>query len=76
MDYDLFISYARADNRRGQVTALKEQIEADFRSFSGTGLKCFLDLEEIRGMDDWEHRLLGGLRQSQLLLLVLSPGYV
>jgi|GEM_PF-4272079 len=31
--YDLFISYARVDNQRGQVTALKEQIEADYQAF-------------------------------------------
>jgi hypothetical protein len=32
--HDLFISYSRRDNQQGQVTALKEQIEADYREFA------------------------------------------
>ena len=76
MDYDIFISYARQDNQQGRVTELKQQLEADYRAFTGTELRCFFDLEDIKGMDDWRHRLLAGLRQSQLLLLVLSPGYL
>ena len=35
MPYDLFISYSRRDNERGQVTALKAQIESSFRAFEG-----------------------------------------
>ena len=76
MDYDIFISYARRDNQQGRVTELKQQLEADYRAFTNTELRCFFDLEDIKGMDDWRHRLLEGLRQSQLLLLVLSPGYL
>jgi hypothetical protein len=76
MDYDIFISYARQDNQQGRVTELKQQLEADYRAFTGTELRCFFDLEDIKGMDDWRHRLLASLRQSQLLLLVLSPGYL
>ena len=76
MDYDIFISYARQDNQQGRVTELKQQLEADYRAFTGTELRCFFDLEDIKDMDDWRHRLLEGLRQSQLLLLVLSPRYL
>ncbi len=74
--YDLFISYARADNDRDQVTALKEQIEEDYRTFVGQELRCFFDLSDINGMEDWQHRLLGALQGSHLLRLVLSPGYL
>lgn len=74
--YDLFISYARQDNERGQVTELKEQIEANYRAFAGQELRCFFDLSEIKGMDDWQHRILGALQGSHLLLLVLSPNYL
>jgi len=35
MPYDLFISYSRRDNERGQVAALKTQIESSFRAFVG-----------------------------------------
>ncbi|MFI5461530.1 MAG: toll/interleukin-1 receptor domain-containing protein, partial [Isosphaerales bacterium] len=30
----------------------------------------------ILGMDDWRHRILGGLRESRLLLVCLSPAYL
>jgi tetratricopeptide (TPR) repeat protein len=76
MPYDLFISYSRDDDKRGQVRALKEQIESDYRSFAGEELRCFFDLEDIATMDDWKHRILDGLRDSNLLLLVLSPAYL
>ena len=41
MPYDLFISYSRRDDKQGQVRALKEQIEADYRSFAYSALACF-----------------------------------
>ncbi len=74
MPYDLFISYSRRDNANGRIAELKQRIEADYRAFAQEDLRCFFDLEDIRGMDDWRHRILQGLRESQLLLLVLSPG--
>jgi tetratricopeptide (TPR) repeat protein len=76
MPYDLFISYSRRDDKQGQVRALKEQIEADYRSFAKEDLRCFFDTEDIATMDDWRHRILEGLRESNLLLLVLSPAYL
>jgi tetratricopeptide (TPR) repeat protein len=76
MPYDLFISYSRRDDQQGQVRALKEQIEADYRSFAKEDLRCFFDTEDIATMDDWRHRILEGLRESHLLLLVLSPAYL
>lgn len=76
MPYDLFISYSRRDDKQGQVRALKEQIEADYRSFAKEDLRCFFDTEDIATMDDWRHRILEGLRDSNLLLLVLSPAYL
>ncbi len=76
MAYDLFISYSRKDNQQGQVTALKEQIEADYREFANEELHCFFDMDAIAGMDDWRHRILQGLSESSILLLVLSPAYL
>lgn len=76
MSYDLFISYSRRDNTSGRITELKRRIESDYRAFAKEDLRCFFDLEGIHGMDDWQHRILQGLRESQLLLLVLSPGYL
>ena len=76
MPYDLFISYSRKDNETGRVTELKAHIDDDYRIHTGEDLHCFFDLTEINAMDDWRNRILGGLRESKLLLLVLSPAYL
>lgn len=76
MQYDLFISYSRKDNVNYRVTELKEKIETEYLEFAKEELKCFFDKEEIKGMDDWKQRLLQGLKDSHLLLLILSPNYL
>jgi tetratricopeptide (TPR) repeat protein len=77
MPYDLFISYSHSDNLEGRITELKVQIETDYRAFKPSrDLFCFFDTEDIKGMDDWRHRILQGLRESSMLLLVLSPSYL
>ena len=76
MPYDLFISYSRRDNQQGRITQLVERIQADFAAFAGRPLVPFFDATEIRGMDDWRHRILQGLRESRLLLACLSPAYL
>ena len=78
MSYDLFISYAHADDRddnRGKVTALVEAIKADYRRVTGVPLQVFFDTHAIRTMDDWEARILTGLRHSKMMVAVLSPSY-
>ena len=61
MPYDLFVSYSRRDNKRGQVTALKARVEASFSAFSGRDLQVFFDAHEIAGMDDWRQKIQGAL---------------
>jgi tetratricopeptide (TPR) repeat protein len=76
MNYDLFISYARADNRQGQIAALVAEIERDFNRVAGRPMRTFFDTQEIKGMHDWRDRILEGLRESGLLLVCLSPNYL
>ena len=75
-NFDLFVSYSRHDNAEGRVTELVGQISRDFEAFAGRPLRTFFDLQEIRGMDDWRHRILRGLRESRLLLALLSPSFL
>ena len=75
MPYDIFISYARADNKNGRVTELKEQIEAEYQALTGEKLNCFFDTEDIKGMDYWEHNILKALKDSHLFLVLLTPNY-
>jgi hypothetical protein len=76
MSYDLFISYSRRDNERGQVAELKVQIESSFRAFAGREIRFFFDTQEIQGMDDWRQKIQRSLRESHLFLAVLSPNYI
>jgi tetratricopeptide (TPR) repeat protein len=74
--YDLFISYSRRDNERGQVAELIAQIESSFRAFAGREIRFFFDTHEILGMDDWRKKIQRSLRESHLFLAVLSPDYI
>ena len=79
--FEIFVSYAHKDNApvpaqtTGWITALRDQILADHRRFSTEPLLIFFDTDDIRDMDDWEHRILGALRYSRILLVCLSPSY-
>ncbi|MFG6158065.1 toll/interleukin-1 receptor domain-containing protein [Halomonas sp. 1390] len=75
--YDIFISYAHADDRDGFISALRDTIEAEVTAFVERGVDvCFFDKSHIRTMADWEEAtILSGLRSSRLLLAVLSPNY-
>jgi tetratricopeptide (TPR) repeat protein len=73
--YDLFISYAHADDTEGTVTALVEEIKARQRRIDGQPMRIFFDREDIRDMNDWEMRILTGLRESRVMIAMLSPAY-
>src|SRR5260221_835090 len=75
-ELDIFISYARRDNSDRRVSDLVALLVQTYRNLTdGEELKVFLDPTQVHGMDDWEHRLLGGLRAAQLLVTFLSPSY-
>ena len=82
MSYDLFISYSRRDNADGRITQLVKRIKANFEAFGGRperSLQVFFDEnpeDGIKGMEDWRHKILQGLRKSRLLLACLSPSYL
>jgi hypothetical protein len=75
-EVDIFISCARRDNSDDRVSGLVTISVQTYRSLTGgEELKVFFDTTQIHGMDDWEHRLLGGLRAARLLVTFLSPSY-
>jgi tetratricopeptide (TPR) repeat protein len=77
-EFDLFVSYARADNRDehdGKVSVLVHAIATEHERFAGAPPKVFFDTSEIRTVDDWEHRIVRGLRHSNMMVAVLSPEY-
>ena len=74
--FDVFVSYARADNEQGWVTAIRDLLIEDARSHSDRVPNVFLDTSEIHGMQDWKARILGALQSSKVLLICLSPAYL
>ena len=76
MRYDLFVSYARADDAGGRVNEFVRRLAADFEACAGRPLRVFVDHESIRAMDRWKDSVLGALRESSLLLACVSPRYV
>jgi tetratricopeptide (TPR) repeat protein len=75
--FDLFVSYSRRDNQQGRIRELVTVIQTQHRALTGgQELRIFFDTEDIKGGDDWEHRLLGGIRSTRLLLACLSPSYL
>jgi hypothetical protein len=76
MAFDLFISYARLDNLRGQVRELAEFISSEFRSFTHREIRIFFDESDIRTMSDWEAKIGEGVREARLFLAVISPSYL
>ena len=75
--FDLFVSYSRRDNQRGRISDLRALLKERYRDLTrGDELRIFFDEEEIKGMDDWRHRILYGIRSTRLLLVCLSPNYL
>jgi tetratricopeptide (TPR) repeat protein len=75
--YDLFISYSRRDNLDGRVSDFVTLLREGYGTLTNGGqLSIFFDIRDIKGMDDWRHRILDGIRSSRLLLVFLSPNYL
>ena len=75
--FDVFISYARADNADGGINRLVAAIEDEYaRFFSGSRLRVFFDTETIASGDDWSNRLYTGLKRSRMMIAMLSSNYL
>src|SRR5262249_12624111 len=74
---DLFVSYARADNRSGWIERFLAELAGQFRELTGgRELRWFFDRDDIRNFTHWESEIfLKGLAQSKLFLAFLSPSY-
>ena len=72
---DLFISYSRKDDVLGFVSALHDELEADYETLTGHKIDAFFDRTDIRLFEDWRDTILAHLQSSRLFLACLSPGY-
>jgi TIR domain len=77
LDFDLFISYSRDDDRQGQISEIVARIQKEYRDFTGGGeIRVRFDKSEPTSLDDWRQKTLDGVRSSRLLLVCLSPNYL
>ena len=76
-EYDIFISYARIDNRENDryVERLAEEMTSLYRQRTGRVLRIFLDKQEITTAQMWEREIHAALRRSSIMIAVLSPAY-
>ena len=74
-EFDLFVSYARADNVNGWITTFVEQFMAEYLRYSGRGLKVFFDKNEIDNGHDWQHRIAFGVAHASQFVAFVSPNY-
>ena len=79
--YDIFVSYAHADDdipvgaKNGWVTTLVEELNKVLRRrLGGSGARIWMD-HQLADNTNVLDTLLGTLRSSRILLLVMSPGY-
>lgn len=74
--YEIFCSYAHADNDEGWVDAFEAQLAATYRKLTGQAPVVFIDRESLMTADIWESKIRGALERAQLLVAILSPSYV
>jgi tetratricopeptide (TPR) repeat protein len=76
-NFDLFVSYSREDEQRGQISEIVARIEKEYRDFTGGGeLRVCFDKSELVDVGGCRQHTLEALRSSRLLLVCLSPNYL
>lgn len=76
-DFDIFVSYAHADDVDGHVSNLVSAMSEIWQTqIPGRKLRLFFDTQGIGIGDDWNERILKSLRASRIFLAFTSPAYV
>ena len=74
--YDVFLSYARTDDRDIQfVSKLAKEMQRAFQSFTGRQLRIFVDTREIATAEIWQESIKRALENSTVMVAALTPSY-
>ena len=75
--YNVFISYAHKDNPAPEnpITELVALLQETYRNRYGEDIHVFFDVDGLKPGDLWENKLLESLRQSAVMIVVLSSEY-
>lgn len=75
-DFEIFCSYAHADNDDGWVEHFTDSVAKLTRKLAGVEVSIFVDRESLITADIWEKKILKSLESCTLLIAVISPSYV
>jgi len=76
--HDVFISYAHKDNPppESPITKLVALLKETYRTcYNGEEIDVFFDEDGLKPGDLWENKLLESLRQSAVMIVILSGEY-
>jgi hypothetical protein len=76
MKYQLFCSYSHVDNEDGWVDRCADVFLSTYRKLTGVEAKFFVDRESLITSEVWNRKISAALKQSQMMVAVLSPSYV
>src|SRR5215469_15984181 len=74
--HHIFLSYARADNVSGRITAFADRLRSGYLTTTGHQLRIFMDIHHIEGGAHWHDEILRNLHDAHILLACLSPNYL
>lgn len=75
-EYDVFLSYSRADDERSLVRGLAEEMRETFARRMGYELRIFQDKREIQPSQMWQRRLEDALQASTVLVPLVTRAYL
>lgn len=75
-DFEIFCSYAHADNDDNWVEEFVGRLAGTYRRLTGLAPDVFLDRESLITADIWQTKIRSALEASQVLLAVVSPSFV
>ena len=75
--FEVFISYAHTDNPEPEypITQLVALLKETYRDRYGEDIRVFFDVDGLKPGELWENKLLESLRQSAIMIVVLSSDY-
>jgi len=73
--YDIFISYAHSDDESGWISQFVDNLQLAYENTTGKSLRIFIDKSVIKTADLWETKILLALKNSWLLVPVLSQEF-
>lgn len=75
-EYDVFVSYSHANNSEGWVSKFRQKLDARLKERVPPGATFFRDADSLQGNDDLTPKIVGGIRNTAVLVAVVSRSYL